>query len=216
MADATPPDLTLRYMRPADIPDVLIIDRASFDPAWPARSYQFEINESHCSYMTVLEQTTTTPVSGIRRLWEGLRGQAPTQPTRRAIVGYGGLWKIQDEGHISTIASHPDHRGHGYGELLLLGMLLRSVTLGATYAVLEVRVSNTVAQALYRKYRFAVTSVKERYYHNNNEDAYEMRVDFDDSAYIRWLHSRYDAFQQRTPFTDQYAYTRHPRGIGAR
>ncbi len=62
-------------------------------------------------------------------------------------------------------------RGRGIGELMLLAMIERSIELGAHEVTLEVRVSNTVAQNLYRKYGFEVVGRRPGYYRDNNEDA---------------------------------------------
>ncbi|MCC6803397.1 MAG: GNAT family N-acetyltransferase, partial [Anaerolineae bacterium] len=140
--------LILRYMRLSDVPQVTVIDQASFDLAWSARSYQFEISESNYSYMVVLEQVMRAagddkPRIGWRRLVPSLNGGGDHD---YLIGGYGGLWNIMDEAHVSTIATHPDYRRRGWGEILLAGMIRRGIRLNAGYVVLEVRVSNYVAQ----------------------------------------------------------------------
>ena len=196
--------LTLRYMTTADIAQVVVIDNQSFDPPWSARSYGYEISESSYSHMVVLERKTNNDAaSGWRRILRGLNGQPNDHQSQ--IVGYGGLWNIVDEGHISTIAAHPGWRGHGFGEILLAGMVRRAITLGAAYIVLEVRVSNSIAQKLYTKYEFETTSTKARYYRNNNEDAYEMRLDLHDPALIARFEARYEALKARLAFTDLYS-----------
>jgi ribosomal-protein-alanine N-acetyltransferase len=90
------------------------------------------------------------------------------------MAGYAGLWLMVDEGHVTTIGVHPDHRGHGIGELLFLGLTDIAREMGAHRITLEVRVSNLPAQALYRKYGLEITGVRRRYYSDNNEDAYIM------------------------------------------
>ncbi len=196
--------LTLRYMTPADIAQVVLIDNQSFDPPWSARSYSYEISESSYSHMVVLERKIESDeVSGWRRILRGLNGQAVDNQS--LIVGYGGLWSIVDEGHISTIAAHPGWRGHGFGEILLAGMVRKAITLGAAYIVLEVRVSNTIAQKLYAKYEFETTSTKARYYRNNNEDAYEMRLDLHEPALITRFEARYETLRSRLAFSDLYS-----------
>ncbi len=182
--------LRLRYMNLSDIPTVLAIDRLSFEPAWSARSYAYEISESTYSHMVVLEHDSTEqPVRGWRKLVRGLSG---TSEQAQTILGYGGLWHIVDEAHISTIATHPTVRGRGWGELLLVAMIQRAITLKAGYIVLEVRVSNTIAQRLYRKYDFETTAVKPRYYHNNGEDAYNMRLQLEGNhAFLERFAARY-------------------------
>ncbi|MCL4507345.1 MAG: ribosomal-protein-alanine N-acetyltransferase, partial [Chloroflexi bacterium] len=47
----------------------------------------------------------------------------------------------------------------------------------AIFATLEVRVSNTVAQNLYRKYGFSEIGRRKRYYRDNDEDALIMTVE---------------------------------------
>jgi ribosomal-protein-alanine N-acetyltransferase len=191
-------ELILRYMRPVDINQVVAIDAQSFDPPWSVRSYHFEISESSYSHMVVLAEETHGGPNGWRR-WFGRLNQPGGM-----ILGYGGLWCIQDEGHISTIASHPEYRGLGYGEVLLAGMVRRAITLSASYVVLEVRVSNTLAQNLYRKYEFETVEVKPNYYRSDNEDAYEMRLDLRDRAMLRRFDERFDAIQSRRPFIDEF------------
>lgn len=203
--------LRLRYMRVEDVPHVLAIDRVSFDPAWSARSYHFEIKKSEISYMPVLVHEEDRPVDGMRKLLNSLRGQRTQYEETSIIVGYGGLWKMSDESHISTIATHPEHRGKGYGEILLAGMLRRAIALKAAYTVLEVRVSNTVARKLYLKYHFTIAGVKPNYYSSNNEDAYDMRLDLTDRETLAHIDSLYDALQARVAFIDQYSHTLHPR-----
>jgi ribosomal-protein-alanine N-acetyltransferase len=204
-------NLTLRYMRLPDIPAVVAIDRVSFDPAWSARSYGYEVGESTYSHMLVLEQSDAEkPKQGWRRWVPNWGGNGREQET--VIVGYGGLWHIMDESHISTIATHPDYRGRGWGEVLLATMIRRSIALKAAYVVLEVRVSNIVAQNLYRKYQFETIAVKKRYYHNNGEDAYDMRLNLGNNrAYSNWLENRYNELAAKYQFTDLYSRNPHPQ-----
>lgn len=206
--------LILRYMQTDDIHQVSAIDRVSFDPAWPPNSYVFEINQSTVSHMVILELDNDhiAPPSenqGLRRFLKSFRGNS-NGATGRKIVGYGGLWKIADEAHISTIATHPDYRGQGYGEILVAGMYRKSLALDADYVVLEVRVSNVVAQRLYRKYGFIEYGIKENYYRSDNEDAYDMRVEFDEEKTLAF-YDLYDALMQKQPFIDDYSDTPHPR-----
>lgn len=87
------------------------------------------------------------------------------------ILGYAGLWLVLDEAHVTTVAVRPDLRGQGLGELLLVRLIEIAQEMGAHRMTLEVRVSNEVAQNLYRKYTFKVEGVRRRYYSDDNEDA---------------------------------------------
>jgi ribosomal-protein-alanine N-acetyltransferase len=196
--------LVLRYMTVPDISQVVVIDRLAFDLPWSERSYEYEITEANYSHLVVLESISERVVRGWRRWLNG------GYTLERRIVGYGGLWNNSNETHISTIAVHPDWRGRGWGEILLAGMVGRSITLNAACVVLEVRVSNTLAQNLYHKYAFETISVKPRYYRNNNEDAYDMRMNLDSAAVIARFNTLFAAIQTRQPFTDVYTHVTPP------
>ncbi len=193
--------LKLRYMTLNDVPQVVAIDRWSFSSPWTARTYAYEVAEAEQSHMMVLERPGTPPrLSGWRRFLKSLTGAADLPGT---LLAYGGLWLARGEGHISTIASHPEYRGKGYGEIALVAMLRRSVTLGATYAALEVRVTNVVAQRLYLKYGFQVYSTRPRYYRDNGEDAYDMRLVLTPEV-CEQIETSFAALLHRYRFEDTY------------
>lgn len=203
--------LRLRYMHPDDVVEVADIDAQSFPDPWPMRSYLFEINESRISHMCSLilsdpDPSLLAPVGWMDRL---LRRKAPTA-RGEVVAAFGGLWCIAEEGHISTIASHPKLRGRGYGEIVLAGMLMRAAALHAEYVVLEVRVSNRTAQNLYQKYGFVVVDVNRKYY-RDGEDAFVMRLELNQPASVELLHTRYAQLQARVPFVDEYSRVSHPR-----
>jgi ribosomal-protein-alanine N-acetyltransferase len=93
------------------------------------------------------------------------------------LLGYGGIWLMMDEAHVSTLAVHADWQGKGIGELLLVSLIEKAMTLSAEFVTLEVRVSNDRAQNLYRKYGFRQVGVRRKYYSDNNEDALIMTTD---------------------------------------
>ena len=92
---------------------------------------------------------------------------------------------MTDEAHITGIGVRESYRGRGYGELLLMSSILRAMDENAETMTLEVRVSNYVAQSLYRKYGFQTTGLRKRYYTDNHEDAYIMSTDRIQSAEFR-------------------------------
>jgi [ribosomal protein S18]-alanine N-acetyltransferase len=192
--------LILRYMQLQDIPQVVTIDHLSFDPPWTTQSYTYEVAESTYSHMVVLElrQEKRLP------LWRKLLGE---QEQTRQVTAYGGMWHIMDEAHISTIATHPRFRGKGWGEVVLAGMIRKAIHLRANYVVLEVRVSNVTAQNLYRKYAFDTVDLKRGYYHNNGEDAYDMRLNLRDVQ----KRARFDELcavaRRAIPLADDYNQT---------
>jgi ribosomal-protein-alanine N-acetyltransferase len=72
---------------------------------------------------------------------------------------------------------HPDFRQRGLGEFLLVSLIDTAYEIGAKWVTLEVRVSNFVAQSLYRKYGFRQAGLRHRYYSDNQEDALIMWTD---------------------------------------
>ena len=191
-------------MRIEHIPAVSAIEKLSFPQPWPQNAYRREILENRMAHYIVARrldrdgdsQAAADPVATspgqahssdlIGRLSRFLR---PAEPPRspelenelRSIVGYAGIWVMTDEAHVTTIASHPEMRGRGIGELLLVALIHRGMEVGARWMTLEVRASNSVAQNLYRKYTFKEMGVRRRYYSDNGEDALVMWTDALDS-----------------------------------
>ena len=214
--------LTLRYMQLPDIQQVAAIDQSSFEPPWSRDSYVFEINESRVSHMAVLarrlvepDQTIERPAGWLSHLGNKLRGNTGSPNGQDAIIGYGGLWKIEGEAHISTIATHPNQRGNGYGEILLAGMIGKALRLDAEFIVLEVRVSNAIAQGLYQKFGFRRFGRRRNYYRSDNEDAWDMRMTMDRETRRRYSRL-YQELQEKHAFRDIYSWKARPRSRGKR
>lgn len=194
------PRVIVRRMTLDDINQVVAIDRESFSTPWSANAYRFEVANRDTSHLVVLETYSDTNGAGLRRmLWPFARRAQPGQ-----VIGYGGCWLIAGEAHISTIAVHPVHRGQGLGELLLASMLKHAIRLGGAYSVLEVRESNLTAQALYRKYEYAVIGRRKHYYRDNGEDALLMEARPLDGAYYRRIEARLAALSGRIHFDDRF------------
>ncbi len=87
------------------------------------------------------------------------------------LVGYAGTWHILDEGHITTIAVKNKFLRRHIGEAIVLSILEDCYKDGIKYLTLEVRVSNTPAINLYKKYGFTSLGTRKGYYQDNNEDA---------------------------------------------
>jgi ribosomal-protein-alanine N-acetyltransferase len=171
MENHTDTHYRLRYMRIEDVTRIYEIDQLSFSIPWTPKSYVFEINDNQTSHMIALETVQESPRP--RGLLDFFRRSVTPTP---AIVGYGGVWIMAGEAHVSTIATHPDWRRRGLGEVLLNAMIGRSIQLRSDYCVLEVRQTNLNAQALYQKYGFEAVGRRKGYYRDNNEDALLMHV----------------------------------------
>ncbi len=177
---AVPRPYSLRPMTVADIPAVLHIHSLSFPSPATEQQFRNELTDNNLAHYQALARA----------------GEAA-----ETIVGYAGFWNIADEIHISTIAVHPDERGRGRGEWLLLNLLLEACRMSPLLVTLEVRPGNKAAQALYRKYRFEEVGLRRRYYRDTGEDAILMTVDFAATPnYCDWLRER--AEQLRTKASD--------------
>jgi ribosomal-protein-alanine N-acetyltransferase len=110
------------------------------------------------------------------------------------VVGYAGLMITGSDGHVTTVAVDPDWHRNGIGTRLMLGLCSAAATRGCTGLTLEVRVSNTGAQELYRAFGFAPAGVRKNYYTETNEDAIVMWAHDIDLAAHR---HRLDAIAER-------------------
>ncbi len=181
-------EMRVRYaierMTMADIPRVTEIEKLAYASPWPTSAYRRELQENRWAHYVVARDTlihaagepTSTPPEPPRRIFPlsllpGRPAGGPARHDLASIIGFAGLWLMVDEAHVTTIAVHPDYRGRGVGELMLSSLIEIAYDIGARVVTLEVRVSNHVAQNLYRKYGFREEGVRRRYYSDNHEDA---------------------------------------------
>lgn len=138
--------LQFEPMTLSDLPDVLAIERASFPAPWSERAFMAELlHNAYADYVVAR-----------------LDGR---------LVGYGGMWIMLDEAHVTNIAVHPEFRRQGIGERILCELIRRAARRRCERMTLEVRKSNFPAQRLYLKHGFVPRGVRKGYYTDNNEDA---------------------------------------------
>jgi len=92
------------------------------------------------------------------------------------VVGYIALVDYGREAKIISFAVKREFRGKGIGTKLLKTAIERCKQRGKERILLEVRVSNTTAQRLYKKNGFKIIDVIPNYY-DDGEDAYLMALD---------------------------------------
>ncbi|MCX7904650.1 MAG: ribosomal protein S18-alanine N-acetyltransferase [Caloramator sp.] len=139
-------DFLLRDMKLEDIDDVVKIEHLSFKTPWTYEAFLSEITRNKVAKYRVIEK-------------------------EKRVVGYYGLWLLYGEGHITNIAVHPEFRGIGLGNMLLEDIISISRENKIQALTLEVRVSNTVAINLYKKYGFVEVARRKGYYSDTGEDA---------------------------------------------
>lgn len=177
-------------MNESDIPQVSEIDREAFPTQWPypAYAYKRELNNSLATYI-VAAQAGSTWQNGrgnhrgsllrplLRLFWRPNPRTLKADPVPECIAGFAGVWRMLDEAHLTTIAVRNSRRRQGIGELLLISVIDMAVDFQATVVTLEVRMSNSSAQSLYRKYGFNDAGLRKGYYSEDGEDALIMTTD---------------------------------------
>ncbi len=87
----------------------------------------------------------------------------------RQLVGYCGLLFIDDAAHVTNIAVDPSWQHRGIATEMLLELAWRAREASCAALTLEVRHTNSAAQALYRRFGFAPAGVRKRYYENTDD-----------------------------------------------
>lgn len=131
-------------LRAIHIPDILALERLCFSMPWNEAQFVVAFQQKHFAVFGL--QTTS-------------------------IIAYISFYHTREEIEILNIAVHPDQRRQGFGMHLVNMTLKVAQKMGIAQAVLEVRVSNVEACALYDKLMFHVVGVRPRYYADTNEDA---------------------------------------------
>lgn len=144
--------LVFRPMQVRDIPGVQIVERQCFTIPWSRGIFHSELTKNDNAFYVVAE----------------LDGE---------IIGYAGVWIILDEGHVTNIAVHPKYQRRGIGRQLMEAITAFAAGRGAVRMTLEVRVSNFVAQDLYKQLGYEICGVRKGYYQDTKEDAYIMWKD---------------------------------------
>ena len=138
--------IVIERMTIDDIENVVNVENDCFTTPWSKDSFLREINENEVALYLVAK-------------------------IENIAVGYIGVWRIQNEGHITNVAVHSDFRGMGIGNKLVSELLSLCEKEGIEAFTLEVRKSNTVAQNLYKKFQFAECGIRKGYYQDTKEDA---------------------------------------------
>jgi ribosomal-protein-alanine N-acetyltransferase len=138
----------IRKMTSQDIDQVMEIERESFPIPWSKASYIGELRNSFASYVVC--------------------------DCEGKVAGYGGIWVVFEEAHITNVAVGKKYRQGGKGARIMQELEAIARSKKATRILLEVRPSNTPAIKMYEKLGFVSTGRREKYYADNNEDAIVM------------------------------------------
>lgn len=137
-------------MVPADLNEVMAIERTSFRHPWSSNFFLEELQVS-CA-RSILAQVDDR------------------------IVGYVLFWLLPEEIDVHNIAVHPGFRRQGIGQVLLRQVIEQAHRRDSSRVTLEVRVSNVAAQKLYESVGFVSQGLRKGYYSDDGEDALIMAL----------------------------------------
>lgn len=137
--------LIIRDMVSSDVDGVFQVEKNCFEHHWSKGEFEKEMKNDVANYLVA--------------------------EINNKIVGYVGIWFIAGEGHITNVAVHSDYRGKKIGDELIKHLVKKCIENYIFAMTLEVRVSNIVAQNLYKKYGFKLSGIRKEYYSDNKEDA---------------------------------------------
>ncbi len=98
------------------------------------------------------------------------------------VLAYGGMLTVLDEGQITNIATHRDHRRKGLGESIVKALIEYGEQNGINIISLEVRESNFGAIALYEKLGFEKVGIRKNFYSSPREDGIIMIKNMGDAV----------------------------------
>ena len=188
------PDTMSYAVRPMDERDMAQsaeVEQDAFPTLFPPTAFRRELRNKIARYLVANRKdegkTNSAPApsesSGSTPLFNRLvsnilrRRNSAWQPGQEFVAGFVGTWYMVDEAHIVAIGVRNEFRGFGIGELMLIAAIEQAIQLESRVVTLEVRVSNFVAQNLYKKFGFTERGVRKSYYTDNREDALIMTTD---------------------------------------
>ncbi len=143
------PENIIRPMTEADLEQVLVIEHLCHHTPWSEAMFLNEL---------------ANPLSRVDLLWRGPN-----------LAGFLCGWRVCEELNILNVATAPNMRRSGVAHTLLEQALYRNLQTGLECALLEVRLSNFAAIALYRSFGFCEIDRRLRYY-SDGEDALVMQL----------------------------------------
>lgn len=137
--------LTIREMTEADVTDIAAMEAETFSMPWSAQDFRDLIRNSAMHYLVA-------EADGV-------------------LLGGGGFMMVAGECQITNVAIRKEHRGRGYGKLLVQSILRAAMEAGASDVTLEVRRSNVPAIRLYENLGFQSAGIRPGFYEKPTEDA---------------------------------------------
>jgi [ribosomal protein S18]-alanine N-acetyltransferase len=138
------PELDIRQLAYADLPQVIAIERRAFPTPWSLAMFVLELSKPSGICLAALED-----------------GE---------LVGYLVCSRYDTVWHLMNVAVDPVRQRNGIASALLERLFERADKPSEQYT-LEVRTSNDGAIRLYERFGFRAAGRRRAYYHDNREDA---------------------------------------------
>ncbi len=141
-------ELSHEPMKLSDLDEVLFIERASFSVPWSRKMFLEEMSNSHARLVVFRLDSR--------------------------LVGYLIFWAVLDEAHLLNIAVHPEHRGNGFGVVIMSHLERYCRDNKLVKILLEVGRKNAIARNLYKRSGFTSIGFRKKYYQSVQDDAIVM------------------------------------------
>ena len=143
-------DFEIKIFATEHIPEAAEIESLCFSEPWSEESLTYMCNSPNTHAVAVIDKENGR------------------------LAAYGGAQYVLDEANIVNIATHPDYRRRGCATSVMHALETYLKENGIEFVYLEVRKSNSSAQALYTKEGYVPCGVIKNYYRFPSEDAVEM------------------------------------------
>lgn len=155
--------IRIRPIQKQDFEQLTQIEFESFTDPYPEELFQFLANTQPDQFLVVVEGKEET---------ESILGYAVADIDRK---------KQSKIGHILSIAIGKKYRRRGFGSRLLSKLINVLKSKGCNGVVLEVRVSNNVANSFYQKLGFQEVK-RSRSFYDDGEDALIMALNLEEGS----------------------------------
>ena len=140
--------LEIKRFQKEHIPDVAQIEKLCFSEPWSENAFSLLLGEGAFGMVAVLDGK---------------------------VVAYGGMLCVLDEGQITNIATHPDHRRKGLGKMIVEALEKEAKARGLANLFLEVREHNLAARELYLLCGWEDIGLRKNFYSKPVENAVLMK-----------------------------------------
>ena len=140
--------MILREMTYDDLSTIATLEAELFKEPWSQSDFQRELDENEFANYYIA----------------AIAGE---------VAGYFGLWLLFDQAQITTIGTAKKFQRQHVASFMMEAIDQMCAENECEFLSLEVRVSNTPAQNLYKKFGLEIVSVRKDYY-GDHEDAYLM------------------------------------------